>query len=618
MSDQHLAFDVDVAGIIDLMGTSLYSRPEVAVRELIQNAHDAVMRRRQIDIEYHGRIDVRRHPKEERLEFSDDGIGLTMDEARRYLGTLGAGATGALKRAEGESVEGELIGQFGVGLFSAFLIADRIVVETRKQDEPPVRWEADLKSGIRVGPGSRDEPGTTVLVDLKPNFTYFASDEKSLESAIVHYADFLPIPIHIDDRPQRANVAAAAWLDPTPDLQAVELELENIFQERALHVFSVQTTSPTTVKGALYVTPQRTLHAGSDPGVVVTVNRMVISRSLYGLMPPWAAFVRGIVELSDCQPTTSRESLIYNVHVRQVQSVLEESILAELFDLEQRDRDKLRMLVDWHRYAFAGAALDHPKLRELLTRNYLFATSQGDLPFDEILSRCRGNALAESECDCIVWSNTNRRQEGLLNSLFQALPFPCVHAVRAFEHLLLEQMASDAAARHTAVMLRPASPASPSFAETVLGLRELEPVADRWQAFLGNDETNVYIGEGRTRTPVYVFPSDGPQLERTFRQLRTQGKIPSAFQKLIDRHVEAKPAEQRKHQVVLNRSNELVRKALDQRPGMPLPAVLRLMVYHSLTAAGVPLDEKAHDLMQDDLAWIAEALQGRRDGESPQ
>ncbi|RMF93408.1 MAG: hypothetical protein D6741_13720, partial [Planctomycetota bacterium] len=322
------------------------------------------------------------------------------------------------------------------------------------------------------------------------------------------------------------------------------------------------------------------------------------------------------------------ESLIYNVHVRQTQSVLENAILDELFDLERRDRDKLQMLIDWHRYAFAGAALDHPRLRELLTRNYLFATSQGDLPFDEIVSRCRGNALSETDCDCIVWSNTNRRQEGLLNSLFQALPFPCVHAVRAFEHLLLEQMAADASAQHTAIVLRPASPASPSFAQTVLGLHELENAEDAWQRFLGTEETLIFVGEGRTRTPVFVFPSDGPQLERTFRRLRSQGKIPAAFQKLIDRHVDAKPAEQQKHQVVLNRSNELVRKALAQRPGMPLPAVLRLMVYHSLTAAGVPLDQESHDRMQDDLSWIAEALQGRRhdahaegsdfDGESPQ
>src|SRR5947209_13422950 len=134
---RQIPFQVDIAGVIEVLGTALYSRPETALRELIQNAHDAVVRRRHRDLAYRGRIDIIQDPQLNTLSFHDDGIGLSPDEAEKYLGTLGIGITGLLKgRGPAPSDAGGdgdgLIGQFGIGLFSSFMLAERLVVESRK------------------------------------------------------------------------------------------------------------------------------------------------------------------------------------------------------------------------------------------------------------------------------------------------------------------------------------------------------------------------------------------------------------------------------------------------------------------------------------------------------
>ena len=164
---REIPFRVDMAGIIEILGCSLYSRRDVALRELLQNAHDAIMRRRAEEPHFLGEIRLRRDPEAPALEVLDDGIGLTEGEAERFLGTLGSGISGLMKRARDGSEGAAVIGQFGVGLFSAFLIADRIIVESRRSaEDPAVRWEAGSGTSILIGPGARSEPGTTVRLEL--------------------------------------------------------------------------------------------------------------------------------------------------------------------------------------------------------------------------------------------------------------------------------------------------------------------------------------------------------------------------------------------------------------------------------------------------------------------
>lgn len=199
MWTKRIPFKVDIAGVIEIMGSSLYSRPDTPIRELIQNAHDAIMRRRNRDLDYQGRIDIEQNAELNTLSFTDDGIGLSPIEAEEYLGTLGIGITGLLKgrgsdeaRATVSGSGDQLIGQFGIGLFSSFMLADRLVVESRRSDqEEGIRWSAGAGTDIELSSSTREQTGTTVTLFLKPECQSLAENSEMLEAAIKQFADFI-------------------------------------------------------------------------------------------------------------------------------------------------------------------------------------------------------------------------------------------------------------------------------------------------------------------------------------------------------------------------------------------------------------------------------------------
>jgi molecular chaperone HtpG len=614
---RRIPFQVDVAGVIQIMGTSLYARGDAPIRELIQNAHDAILRRRQKDLSYKGRIDIRLDSERHTVSFHDDGVGLSPDEAEKYLGTLGIGITGFLKGrhpdSAGADVSGNgdgLIGQFGIGLFSAFMVADRLVVESRRLDcDEGVCWSAGEGTEIELSSLDRAHSGTTVTLHLKPEHHRLAERSEVIETAIKEYADFLPIPIFLNDAPRRVNVINVAWFDPTPEREAIELELQGYFHESPLDVIPVRAERPVSVVGALYVTPQRTPGFAGDPVVTTTIRRMVISRQTRDLLPPWASFLRGVLEVSDCVPTASREDLVRDAAFAKVKAQLEELLFSHFEQLATKNLAAMEAILSWHRYTLAGAALGNARLRRLLRETYRFHTSQGMLSFSQILSRSTADPLFETEFDVVVWHNTDRRQERWISSLFADGDTPCVHTIRSFEESLLATLLGDVAGEGQAVDLRITSPSSPSFAAQILGIHDVEDAPAEWQEFLASTDAKILTASFRDDLPVMAFLNEKHELQRTYDEMRKYGSVPAGFQRLIDAHFEQ--SETARNEILLNRSHRLVGRALSQRTGTPLASVLRLLVLNALTAAGAAVPHEAQREHTSDLDWIAEALWGR-------
>jgi molecular chaperone HtpG len=615
--NRRIPFRVDIAGVIEILGSALYSKPDSAIRELIQNAHDAIARRRRTSLEYQGRIDIEQDPAGQLLRFIDDGVGIDALEAETYLSTLGIGITGLIRGRNAASPldrtaadDSTLIGMFGIGLFSAFMLADRVIVESQKDAaDEGIRWEAGPDSEIELSNCARPGPGTTVTLFLKPAHYGLAAQADSLEAIVKEYADFLQVPIYINGSKARVNLINPRWFDPTPDRDAIELELESYFGETPLDVVMVRKERPTALAGALYITPRRTPGFAGEAVVTATVRRMVVSRKIQGLLPEWAPFVRGVLELNDCTPTLSREDLVRDSAFDQARSTLE-AILREHFErLARDDRTRLDSILAWHRYTLAGAALTDRGLRDLLRRTYRFPTSLGVLTFDEIVARSEADPLFETDANRVVWYNTDRRQEGSTNSLFAGHRAPCVHAVRSFEEALLAAFCSDWAANGEVVDLRLASPGSPGFAESVLGVTDLDQAPQEWQEFLASD-ANVLCASFRDDLPVMVFLNERSELLKTLEDLKKQEAIPAGFQRMIDAHMGESPAG--RNEVLLNREHRLVARALGQSTGTPLSSVLRLLVNHAIVRAGASPTRAAFRQQTEDLDWIADALWGRK------
>jgi len=611
---REIPFRVDIAGVIEIMGSSLYSRRDTPIRELIQNAHDAIMRRRSRDLDYRGRIDIRQDAKAGTLTFSDDGIGLSPQDAELYLGTLGIGITGLLKgRGNDEQrldIFGDgnhLIGQFGIGLFSAFLLADRIVVESRREDcQEGIRWEAGPGTSIQLSSTDRAEIGTRVCLFLRPQFQAMAENPEPVEAAIRQYADFLTIPIHLNDSAARINVINVAWFEPTPDTEAIELELANYFNESPLDVIPIRVEKPASIAGALYISPQRTPGFADEATVAVTVRRMVISRQVRDLLPPWASFLRGVLELGDCAPTASREDLVRDDRFQLVRSSLDDFLFRHLEKMAEDEPHRLEAIVNWHRYVLAGAALSETRLRTLLAKVYRFKTSRGALLFDEIQRLSAADALHETDADFVIWYNADRRQERYLDDVFASNRTPCVHVFRSFEESLLAAMISDSADH---IDLRPATPSSPNFASSVMGLVELEEAPAAWTDFLRSTQARIMVASFQPSLPVVAFLNERFELAQTFEELRKDGDIPRGFQRLIDAHFRQAPTGQ--NEVILNRDHRLVNRALKQGHRSPLGSVLRLLVMNALSAAGAGRGNEAAQVQAEDLDWIADALWGQ-------
>jgi len=612
---RQIPFRVDIAGVIEIMGSSLYSRLDTPIRELIQNAHDAIMRRRSRDLTFRGRMDILQDAAAGTLTFVDDGIGLSEEDAEQFLGTLGIGITGLLKGRgsdeQRENVTGDsdhLIGQFGIGLFSAFMLADRLVVESRREDQPEaIRWEAGPGTIIQLSSSERTAIGTSVCLHLKPQFRVMAEAPEQLESAIRQYADFLNIPIHLNGSSVRVNVINVAWFEPTPDQEAIELELASYFNESPLDVIPIRLEKPVSIAGALYISPQRTPGFADEPTVAVTVRRMVISRRVRDLIPPWASFLRGVLELEDCSPTASREDLVRDDRFQMVRTSLDDFLFSHLEKMAEDEPGRLEAIVNWHRYVLAGAALAEHRLRTLLARVYRFKTSRGSLLFSDILDFSAADALHEADADFVIWYNADRRQERYLDDVFAANRTPCVHVFRSFEESLLASMIADNATDH--VDLRPATPSSANFASSVMGMASLEESPAAWSDFLRSTQARVMIASFQPGLPVVAFLNERYELAQTFEELRKDGDIPKGFQRMIDAHFRQAPTG--RNEVILNREHRLVQRALKQGPRSPLASVLRLLVLNALNSAGAGRGKEAAQVQIEDLDWIADALWGQ-------
>jgi molecular chaperone HtpG len=609
---KQIPFQVDIAGIIELMGTSLYSRADVPVRELIQNAHDGIIRRRQIDLKYQGRIDIVQNRERGTLQFLDDGIGLNADEAEKYLGTLGLGVTGLLKKKsfQAASTTGDgsmLIGQFGIGLLSSFMLAEQIVVESLRYDAAEaVRWEAGQGTQITLSMGNQSTPGTRVTLLLQPEYRFLAEDQEAVEKAVHEYADFLPVPIFLNRSTARVNVINAGWFEPTPDAESLELELEGYFQETPLDIIPVQISSPVPIRGALYVSPQRTPGFTDRPTVAVTVQRMVISRKIQDLLPDWASFLRGVLELPQASPTASREDLVRDECFRTVRGQLEHTLFNHFEALAEKDFRRLAALIAWHRYTLAGAALANERLRGLLRKTYRFLTSQGELTFRAILEKSASDPLYDPQWDRVIWYNPDRRQEQWMNSIFAGNAAPCVHTLKAFEDSLLCAMAADAADEGETIAIRVASPGVEGFAAGILGMHDLEEAPPEWQEFLAIGGAKVFSASFDPSLPVMAFLNERKELMKTIESLKKDGVIPAGFQRMIDAHfLDNLPQE---NEIILNQRHKLVARALSQSPRHLLAGVLRMLVMNAIISAGAAVDHDAHRRQAEDLEWIADAL----------
>ena len=375
-------FKAESKRLLDLMINSIYTHKEIFLREIISNASDAIDKLCYLSLTDEN-VGLKREDfaitlsvdKENRtLTVSDNGIGMDADELENNLGVIASSGTYQFRQGLDKEAEADVIGQFGVGFYSAFMVADHITVISRKYgQEQAYRWESDGLEGYTIEPCTRDAVGTDIIMHIKPDGDEEPNEygqylqEYALRRLVKKYSDYIRFPIKMmmphsqvkegspQDKPEYEEVLAWETLNSMVPLwqrkkaDVTREEYDKFYQERfgdpaaPLSVITVSAEGAVTYKALLYIpsqAPSQYYTEDYKPGLQLYASGVMIMDSCADLLPDYFNFVRGVVESPDLSLNISRELLQHDRQLKIISANLEKKIKAELERMLRDDREK--------------------------------------------------------------------------------------------------------------------------------------------------------------------------------------------------------------------------------------------------------------------------------------
>jgi molecular chaperone HtpG len=581
---------VDLRGVVDLLSAHLYSSPDVYVRELVQNAVDALTARGgpaavgDIIVECHHRPGC---PPV--LSVEDQGVGLTVGEVHELLATIGSSS----KRDALLGPRVDYLGRFGIGLLSCFLVSDEIRVVTRSiREGPGVSWQGrsdgtyELRE-LAEGEG-RSRPGTTVWLTARPGLEDLLAPD-TVQSLVQRYAGLLAQPVVVR-RPGGDAVIGGRplpWLDGGPDelLSWGQAELGQRFLD------AVPLSLPAAgLTGVAFVLPDSPSPAARQRHRV-HLKRMLLSESVDGLLPDWAFFVRAVIDTSALQPLASREGLYENATLAAVREGLGAALRTWLVALAEHDAGRLQQVVRVHALALKALAVHDDDLLRLFSSWLPVETTLGRMTLTELLERgpvryasskedfAQMAQVATAEGVCLVNAGYTYDEELLLR-LPDVLPAVQVERVEP----------ADLAARLGSV---PAL--DRGAAEALLG---------RCQPLLAPFGCEVEVRSfSPASLPCLYTAGDGARFSR---EVGESTRVAGSFWgPVLDRM--AGPHGSSQAALVLNWRHSLVRRLAKAPPGDGLRTAVEVLYLQALLLGRHPLRGREADLLPSALGRLVES-----------
>ena len=429
---QTMGFQTEAKRLLHLMIHSLYSNREIFLRELISNASDAIDKHRFAVIGDPGlgagvgdyQIRVEADGEAKTIIIDDNGIGMSRDEVVDNLGTIAKSGTAAfMEQLSGDQkADSQLIGQFGVGFYSSFIVADRVVVVTRKAgEETATQWESAGEDEFTISESSRDCAGTTITLHLKDDAEEFA-DSWRVRSVIKKYSDHISVPVMMPEPPappgddedaadapaepewQAVNEAKALWTRSRSEISDEEYQA---FYKHISHDFEdALSWSHNAVEGKLEYTsllylPQRApfdlWQREGARGLKLYVQRTFIMDEAEQFLPMYLRFVKGVLDSSDLPLNVSRELLQQNQQVDAIRSALTKRVLDMLSKMANKQpEDYIRFWDTFGAVLKEGPAEDFTN-REKIADLLRFATTRDDEAAQRISLKQYVEAMQEDQ-----------------------------------------------------------------------------------------------------------------------------------------------------------------------------------------------------------------------------
>ncbi len=406
-------FQTEVSQLLQLIIHSLYSHPEIFLRELVSNSSDALDKLRHLtltddaykSLPFNPRIDLELDEEKKTLTISDTGIGMNEEDLTSNLGTIArSGTKNFLSQLSGDAKkDSNLIGQFGVGFYSVFMVADKVEVVSRKAGEEKAwRWVSDGKSGFDIEPAERDVAGTTVVIHFNEEGKQYANSWR-LQEIVKKYSNHIAFPIFLTyDKSEwneaekksnkvrtteQVNAASALWRRPKSEL--TDEDYKELYKsvsggwDDPLFWFHTKAEGSLEYTTLFYIPAKAPLdlyHAEYKVGVKLYVKRVFIMDDAKELLPQYLRFVRGIIDSEDLPLNVSREILQQNKVLTSIRTASVKKILSELKNVATNQPEKyLEFIAEYNRPLKEGIYGDFANREALLDLVRFKSTKVGGL-----------------------------------------------------------------------------------------------------------------------------------------------------------------------------------------------------------------------------------------------
>lgn len=371
-------FQAEVKQVLDIVINSLYTDKEIFVRELVSNASDASEKERFSKLSSGStseelNIKITTDEKAGTFSIEDAGIGMTRNELIENLGTIAHSGSkafvNALKENKGNLTDG-LIGQFGVGFYSVFMVADKVDVYTKSENGEGLHWACDGSENFTIEDFNKSERGTKIVATLKPDYKEFASKDR-IKAILSRYSSFVEFPILVDG--EKLETKQAIWLKSKSELTKEQYEDFYKFFTHSytnpLDYLHFKTDAPLEMNALIYVpseNPELMGFGKSESQVALYCKKVLIDPSPKNLFPEWMRFAKGLIDSSDIPLNISRESMQDSGLTMKLGKVVLKKFIKHLLDVAKKDTDKYtEFFKKFGHFIKEGSATDFENRKDL-------------------------------------------------------------------------------------------------------------------------------------------------------------------------------------------------------------------------------------------------------------
>jgi molecular chaperone HtpG len=602
-------FQTEVSQLLQLIIHSLYSHPEIFLRELISNSSDALDKLRHLTVTedvyralpFNPRIELELNEENKTLTISDTGIGMNEEDLVSHLGTIArSGTKNFLSRLSGDAKkDSNLIGQFGVGFYSAFMVADRIEVISRKAGEERAwRWVSDGKTGFDIEPAERSVAGTTVVLHFNEEGKQYA-DSRRLQEIVKKYSNHIAFPIYLTyDKSEwnesekklvktrtteQVNAASALWRRPKNEI--TEEDYKEFYKsvagdwEDPLFWFHTKAEGSLEYTTLFYVPSKAPLdlyQADYKGGVKLYVKRVFIMDDAKELLPQYLRFIRGIIDSEDLPLNVSREILQQNRVLTSIRTASVKKILSELKNIAAKQPEQyLTFIAEYNRPLKEGLYGDFANRETLLDLVRFKSTKVETL-----------TSLADVKSRMKEGQKSIYYITGGAESLLRTSPLLEIYKKKDIEVLILDDDIDEIifsgidkygdidlkAVNKTSTSEDLKDEAEPDKAES------LKPLLDKLKAILGDRVKDVRASVRLADSPSCIVSDEEEPSMKMQQMLRAMGQkdIPALLPTLE-----------------INPDHEIVKKLLSRSDDPILQDAAWLLFDQALLMEGVPLQDPA-------------------------